>query len=63
MVAVRCERHRPLLTTAAGFAWFVIAVDLADLRQDASTGRAAKIEALLFQGGLYPDGSDLRVLG
>jgi hypothetical protein len=59
VVALGSERHGFLRPTAA--LWCVVAVDLADLGEDTAAGGAAQVEAILLQGGVHPEGADLRV--
>src|SRR5215217_7833030 len=60
MMPVGGERHGFLRPAAA--LWLVVAVELPDLGEDPAAGGAGEVEAPLLQGGVHPEGADLRVL-
>src|SRR5215217_8884383 len=59
MMPVGGERHGFLRPAAA--LWLVVAVELPDLGEDPAAGGAGEVEAPLLEGGVHPEGADLRV--
>lgn len=61
VVPVGSERHRFLLAAAA--LGFLVAVDLADLREYSAAGGAGEVEALPLEGGVDPERSEFGISG